>query len=271
MRIVTLLEDTTVRKDCIAVSGLSLYVETEKHKLLFDLGPDETFLANAKTLGVDVASADCAFISHGHDDHGGGIDAFLTHNDHAPVYVQKNAFGDIGAIEDGAYLYAGLDKRLKSHPRVIFVQGAARLDEELFLFSDIEGRFNSRGNSRLVVRSNGTIMQDDFSHEQCLVISENGKNVLLSGCSHRGIANIMKKAGEHCGKIDVCIGGFHLYDPEERRPEPDKIVDAVAADLMTFDTVFYTGHCTGVSPYERMKRSMGDQLFYLSTGNELII
>jgi 7,8-dihydropterin-6-yl-methyl-4-(beta-D-ribofuranosyl)aminobenzene 5'-phosphate synthase len=271
MRIVSLVEDTTVRADCIPAPGLSLYVETEKHKLLFDLGPDETFLANAQTLGVDVAAVDAAFVSHGHDDHGGGMDAFLAHNACAPVYVQRHAFGDIGALEDGVYLFAGLDATLKNHPRAVLCEGARRIDDELFLFSDIEEQFDSRGNRLLATRSEGLLHQDDFRHEQCLVVGGHGKNVLFSGCSHRGIANIMRKAIAHCGRIDVCVGGFHLFDPVGNRPERDELLGALADELSGFGTVFYTCHCTGVPVYERMKARMGERLHYLSTGCELTL
>ena len=72
MKIVTLLENTAGREGLRAAHGLSLYIETPRHKLLFDMGPNEDFLANAGALGVDLTAVDLAVLSHGHYDHGGG-------------------------------------------------------------------------------------------------------------------------------------------------------------------------------------------------------
>lgn len=80
MKIVVLVENTTKQKDLKGKHGLCLYMETERHKVLFDLGPDDTFLHNAKKCGVDIAAVDTVIISHGHVDHGGGLGAFLQMN-----------------------------------------------------------------------------------------------------------------------------------------------------------------------------------------------
>ena len=73
MKIVTLLENTSRRPGLTAARGLSLYAETAERKVLFDMGPDEAFLENARALGVDLAAVDTAVLSHGHSDHGGGL------------------------------------------------------------------------------------------------------------------------------------------------------------------------------------------------------
>ena len=88
MRITALVEN---RSDCglIPVHGLSLYIETERHKLLFDLGPDDTLLKNAEKRGIDLGEVDTVVISHGHYDHGGALAAFLQVNQMAKVYVQR--------------------------------------------------------------------------------------------------------------------------------------------------------------------------------------
>lgn len=73
MKIVTLLENTACRPGLRAARGLSLYVETRRHRILFDMGPDPQFLDNARELGIDLSTVDVAVLSHGHSDHGGGL------------------------------------------------------------------------------------------------------------------------------------------------------------------------------------------------------
>ena len=73
MKITALLENKTNREDMLTEHGLSLYIETEKHKILFDMGQSDLFAKNAAALGIDLSSVDIAVLSHGHYDHGGGV------------------------------------------------------------------------------------------------------------------------------------------------------------------------------------------------------
>ena len=66
MKIVTLMENTACRSDIASAHGLSLYIETAKHKILFDMGPDNAYADNAEKLGVDLKAVDIAILSHGH-------------------------------------------------------------------------------------------------------------------------------------------------------------------------------------------------------------
>ena len=89
MKVVILMENSTCRDTVACAHGLSMYIETDKHKILFDMGPDAQFIDNAKALGVDLTQVDIAFLSHAHNDHCGGLEAFLKLNDRAKVYMQK--------------------------------------------------------------------------------------------------------------------------------------------------------------------------------------
>ena len=113
MKIVTLLENTACDAGLCAAHGLSLYIETPKHKILFDMGPDARFLDNAKKLGVDLSAVDIAVLSHGHYDHGGGLRAFCEINSQADIFIHTDAFGDFYAVEEGKEpRYIGLDPEL---------------------------------------------------------------------------------------------------------------------------------------------------------------
>ena len=80
MRVIALVENTSISKDYKSKHGLCLYIETKKHKLLFDLGSNSLFLGNAVKLDVDISDIDSVIISHGHNDHGGALKYFLEGN-----------------------------------------------------------------------------------------------------------------------------------------------------------------------------------------------
>ena len=252
MKVVTLLENTACRQDVTAQHGLSFYLETGPHKILFDMGQTDAFAANAETMGVDLSQVDFAVLSHGHYDHGGGLEAFLRINPKAPVYVHSCAFG---SYYNGTEKYIGLDPSLREHSRLIFTDGSMQLAPGILLTdgNDLGWHNQSWGLNR---REGTAFLPDDFRHEQYLEITEGEKRILLSGCSHKGILNI---AGHFCP--DVLIGGFHLNKQEDLVALQD-----TARKLLDGNTVYYTGHCTGSRQFAVMKAVMTDRLQAISTG-----
>ncbi|POP32976.1 MBL fold metallo-hydrolase [Lactonifactor longoviformis] len=91
-KIVTLIEDTGRDDGLEKEHGLSFYIEAAGHKVLFDTGASNRFLINAEALGIDISQADTLVISHGHYDHGGGMEAFLEVNQKAGIYIRRDAF-----------------------------------------------------------------------------------------------------------------------------------------------------------------------------------
>ena len=77
VKVVTLLENAACREGLASAHGLSLYLETPHHRILFDMGPDGAFAENAAALGVDLKSVDLAVLSHGHYDHSDGLRRFF--------------------------------------------------------------------------------------------------------------------------------------------------------------------------------------------------
>lgn len=273
MRIVNLIENIKGNPECDFEHGLSLYVETQKHKLLMDTGCSDKFLENAKRLSVQLENVDSVVLSHGHYDHGGGLLDFAKINSHARIYVRENAFLDFYHGKDENKRYIGLDKRISNLAQLYYVSGNMRMDKELFLFTNVTSRILwPSSNLELTVEKDGVLVQDDFSHEQYLVISQNGKNILISGCAHNGILNILEKYHQIFSKNpDVVISGFHMMKKSGYKQEDIDLIEKTAWKLKDYRTKFYTCHCTGEEPYERMKRILGEQIDYVKSGEEVEI
>ena len=262
MKIVTLMENTACRENLAAEHGLSLYIETGSHRILFDAGQTSAFADNAERLGVDLASVDMAILSHGHYDHGGGLERFLEVNQTAPVYLRRDAFGQ---HFNGSEKYIGLAESLRKRDRLIFTDDALELAPGITLRSGNERLrphpFPSFG---LNLREQGQSRPDPFFHEQYLIVEENGKRIVISGCSHKGILNIL-----HWFRPDVLIGGFHFMklDPIQ---DARALTDAAEA-LISHPTTYYTGHCTGQAQFDFLKSLMGDRLQSLNAGTEILL
>ena len=273
VKIVVLLENTKELSKLKCKHGLSLYVETETHKILFDMGPNELFLKNAEALGVDIADIDIAVISHGHVDHCGGLKCFLEKNKKAKIYIRPEAMEKHYVKVLGIPFYAGIDRSLLFSNRFVCVDDTYVIDNELMLFSGVTGQFPlPKSDGNLFVKRNGRMIADDFCHEQNLVITSDDSKILLCGCAHAGIVNIVRYAEELIGSEPTAvIGGMHLYEPTKNRYESDEYVAEVANALAKFKSSYYTCHCTGKKAYEKMKVCLGNRLKYLRTGAELRI
>lgn len=273
MKIQVLMENTAEGALC-REHGLSLFLEVEGRKLLFDTGKSGRFLENADRMGVDVSAADLVVLSHGHYDHGGGLPEFLNRNQTAKVYVQETAFGSYYASRsDGTYEYIGILPELGESSRLVRLSGDFEIEKGLRLFRSMTGeRFTSGSNQVLLIKAGSGYRRDFFEHEQNLLIEKEGKKVLVSGCAHRGIVNILDRAMELAGgPMDVVIGGFHLSNPGEGGTEPTETVNGIADYLRSFPTRYYTCHCTGLPAFQMLKDRMGAQISYASAGNLLEI
>ena len=265
MKITAMVENTS-DSEAKAVHGLSLYVETPKKKILFDVGSDNTLFENGETLGIDLLGIDAVIISHGHRDHGGALEQFLKLNHNASVYIQRKAFEN--HYSKSGFLRAkaniGLASHLRSHPQVILTDGDYVIDDELLLFTTphIE-KFKSTANRTLFT----DFGRDDFTHEQNLMVLGD-VNVLILGCGHAGLVNILERAEEY--KPRVCIGGYHLWNPNTNKTVSDKLLSGIAGEVAKYGLRFYTCHCTGAKAYGYLAERVAE-MSYLKCGETIEI
>lgn len=263
MKIVVLMENTAAAPGFCCEHGLSLYIETMGFKILFDAGQSAGFARNAEKLGIDLSKVDFAVLSHGHYDHGGGLGEFVKINSHAPIYVSRSVFEP---HHNGAGKDIGIDISNFDLTRVRFVDDHLQLGEGIGLHScnDCEPLTPAEAYGQTVT-VDGEQFPDAYRHEQYLLIEENGKRVCFSGCSHKGILNIV-----HWFRPDVLVGGFHFMKIPATGAGKENLLTSAQA-LLNGGTVFYTGHCTGFDQYEVLKTVMTYRLHRISSGITILI
>ncbi|GAA0107772.1 MBL fold metallo-hydrolase [Clostridium tertium] len=269
MVITTLVENTSLLKEFKCKHGLSLHIKTNKHNILFDLGSNGLFIENAIKLNINISDVDILVISHGHKDHGGALKLFLQHNSKAKIYINKDAFNKYYTSVLGALkFYVGLDDRLQFNERIIFTEDIFQIDEDICLFSNVPKKYETSNlNDSLFIKIDGKYYKDDFTHEQSLLIRENDKYILIAGCAHKGIVNIIDKAEEIMdSNLSTVIGGFHLFNPVNKKSESLEFISNIAKNLNNKNTIFYTCHCTGNKAFNILKENLKDKIMYLSTG-----
>lgn len=266
--------------------GLSILLETERHKILLDTGASDVFIQNAELLGVNLSDVDYVFISHGHSDHAGGLRYFLEHNRQAQVIVSPDAmsgmfFSKRGNLHSITTEWPEIDEN-----RLILIDQTCEIEEDIHVIAHIpQNHPMPKGNQNLYVQDvNGDYIHDDFRHELALYVD----GLLFTGCAHSGLENILAACPY---PVNFVVGGFHLLDgqelPEQREPsssierpsrdgsrqsqseeELQELAERLKEQYPT--TRFYTSHCTGDNVFEIMKGVMGKQLqpFCAGTINE---
>lgn len=263
MKIHVLMENTASSEAFVAEHGLSLLVESAGRFILFDFGASPAFADNAPKMGVDLSRVELAVLSHGHYDHGGGLARFLELNTQADIWISPHAF-EPHFNANGRDI--GLDTALLPHPRLKRVPSAMFSPAEgvtIFSASEIPVPYGVDSSGMSVLRERGYV-SDDFRHEQYMLVEEQGKRVLFSGCSHRGILNIADYF-----RPDVLVGGFHFMKwSSDTHAEQLK---AAAEALLQRPTQYLTGHCTGEAAFRCLKSRMQELLSSFSTGQTICL
>lgn len=272
MKIINLIEDTKGNENCLYEHGFSVYIETKKHKLLVDTGATDAFIKNAGVLGVDLTKVDTVIISHGHYDHTGGLLSFSDINPNAKIYIQESAKGAFYNYRNQEEKYIGMDERIFNLSQVTFLESDLKIDDELFLFTDVTGRkLWPKGNEILKKKVGREFIQDDFCHEQYLVVTEGDEKVLVSGCAHNGILNILEKYKEIYHALPTrVISGFHMMKKNDYTKEDTEMIKETACILSDTPTIYYSGHCTGEYPLKLLKNVLKEKIVEIHSGERIL-
>lgn len=261
MKITTLMDNVAYGRGIRAEHGLSVLIETGGSKILFDTGQSDAFLSNATVLGVDLASVDAVVLSHGHYDHTGGLEAFFRINPNAKAYCKPAALKPKFRGERGIGIPTGA-AALQS--RFALVQEAKEIAAGVTIVPDIPIRNEWDGHwAGFSVHGSEGFEPDPFEDELFLMIAVDEGTIIVTGCSHRGVTNIVRAAKDHSPeRIRLVLGGFHVKDD---KPEA---IARMAAELELLEVErMGVGHCTGVDGYAVIKRLRPEATFYNHAGN----
>lgn len=272
MKFTFLSENKTERDNCMAEFGLSIFIETEEMKILFDAGASDLFIKNAASRSVNLEEAEALIISHGHYDHTEGVPAFCRINSQAPVYLHKNAFGASygmtrGVIDENS---CGIlwDEKTKQEilPRIRFTDGPLWLTDQIVISGTIPDMEGMRPTETFWRKNEqGELIQDDMSREQFLAVHCGDQGIyLFSGCSHKGVIPALEYA-KHLfpdEKITGLVAGMHLFGADGQMRQ--KVVERIVSEKL--DMVMPV-HCTGIEAICMLKNALGNRCIVATAGD----
>lgn len=210
---IIVLSDTKARRNFQGEHGLSFYIEGDQKKILFDTGASNIFLKNAEKLGLDLDSIDMVVLSHGHFDHGDGLQfidqkSLICHPGCFVKRYRKHGPGNIGLALSKLEIQRKFNLSLFKEP--------LQLSQNLFFLGEIPriNDFEAKKTKYILEGGEEDFILDD-SGLAC--ITERGL-VVISGCAHSGICNMTEYAKKVTGidKVEAVIGGFHLRKPDDQ-------------------------------------------------------
>jgi 7,8-dihydropterin-6-yl-methyl-4-(beta-D-ribofuranosyl)aminobenzene 5'-phosphate synthase len=265
MKLTVLLDNNTlIDRYFQGEPGVSYFIEVDGKKILFDVGYSDTFIRNAQKLNINLRDVDFVVLSHGHLDHTWGIvpliqlytEGILEQFDVKrpglvahPLALSRKKNRD--TTEIGSLI---TEERLAGYFDLQFSREPKQLTERLLFLGEIErtNNFEARKAMGRIVE-NGRERDDTLLDDSAIVYKSLKGLVIITGCSHSGICNIVEYARKVCGDqrvIDI-IGGFHLLNPN--REQLQGTIEYLKA---INPKIIHACHCTDLNSKIKMSRSL---------------
>ena len=274
LKITTLIENMQdEKKELFYEHGLSLLIDNGKKKILFDTGQTGAFLDNAKEMGFTAETPDLLISSHGHYDHSGGVMRFLKERKSAiDIYVGEGYFNPkYKILPDKSYKFNGNGfgkEDLEKWNLHEVSEDVTDLGDGIYIFKNFEKYTDyEKVNPRFYLKAEDGYVRDYFKDEIALGVKTEMGFVVIVGCSHPGIINMLKTIASRMNcKIVAVAGGTHLVEADEKRI--DLTIDAMKELGVECIAV---SHCTGEDGMKRIKEAFPDHFIRNNTGNEFYI
>jgi len=250
-----------------AEHGLSVWLEVDGRSFLWDVGQSDVAVYNANILGIDLRKVEGIGLSHGHIDHAGGLMPMLYAAGPKKIYTHPVAwaprymmfgnvkhFGGIPLRQDAA---ESLCTSIEMSRAPVEVLPDVWLTGEVPRVTDFEGP-----EPLLFIEKDGELVPDPFDDDQALIIKKPDGVVVLTGCAHSGLVNILKHAADKYGPVKAVVGGTHLGmgAPVSKIEATMEYLDEVLPDRMVIN------HCTGSIVMSRMLDRYGERFIPGMTG-----
>jgi len=252
MKLTVLVDNnTTIDRYFYGEPGVSYFIECDAKKYLFDAGYSDIFLQNAAKMGIDLLAVDAIIFSHGHNDHTWGLCDWVKRYSeamaegyadkktpiiaHPDAFLDKNVDGlDVGSMFSVNQLQKSFSLKLS--------KGPMWLTEKLVFLGEVERTNSFEAQTPIGKTLRDDVWEDDFVLDDSAMAYRSDKGlVIITGCSHAGICNIIEYAKKVCKEERVydVIGGFHLLNPSQHMLE-----NTAEYFKSCRPHAIYAGHCT---------------------------
>lgn len=273
VKVTTLIENSPGEHHALKTEhGISFLIEKDGHNILFDTGQTGTFIENAEQLRVDLRSVEAVVLSHGHYDHSGGIRHLASLSTDFRLFMGEGFFDEKYGFKNNSYEYLGnnFDEQfLKEHGIAYqFIdQPLLEIVSGVYVVTQFPRKYSDEViNPRFKVMKNGSFQPDPFDDEVLLAVDSTEGLIVLLGCSHPGMKNMLDAVADRIKRpIYAVLGGTHLVEASDKSLE-------VSLSYLDNDDLKVIGvsHCTGQTAMDQLASS-NSRYYHNRTGSSLIV
>lgn len=234
--------------------AVSYYIEDGERKILFDLGYSDLFIRNAEKMDIDLKAVDTIVVSHGHNDHIGGLRHYFDGFDGRNVHLYAHPHGFCEKVFEDEYIGSPMtEEETGRRCNLITTVNPVEISGNMYMLGEIPCVNDFEKRIPLGMQKLAGKLEDDYILDDT-AIAYKGKEgcFVVTGCSHSGICNIVEQAIKVTGQENITgiIGGFHLFDVDERaRRTVDYLKKWTGLKL-------YPCHCTSLDVKVELHRAM---------------
>ncbi|MBN1116129.1 MAG: MBL fold metallo-hydrolase [Bacteroidales bacterium] len=232
----TILTENQAGAGFLAEHGLSYLIESGGDRILFDTGSSDVFLKNASKLGFDIQKdIDIVILSHGHWDHGNGLQYLRNKTLITHPGVFMNRFRKHNQTPIGLYLSR---EEIEEYFELLTTQNSYKIANNLIFLGEIPRINDFEAQTTTFIDEDGN--PDFVFDDSAIAVVENNELIVITGCSHSGICNIVDYAMKVTGlkSVKAVIGGFHLkYNNKQTQQTIQYFKNLNVKNL-------YPSHCT---------------------------
>lgn len=273
VRITILMDNAPGVPSLLTEHGLSVWLDFGDKRLLWDTGQSEKLFDNAQRLNVDISSTNAVILSHGHYDHTGGLSKVIQAAPTAKVYLHPKAMEPKYSLKNGVTRSIGMsrDAQLQLLEReveggVIFTDRRTTVFDGVMATGPVPRCTSFENTGGHFYGDLACTVVDDLADDQSLFFESDEGLVVVLGCAHSGVVNILNAVARWTGRrtIYAVIGGMHLLNADENR-----INETIEAFKRYDIQIIAPLHCTGADPTQRLKETLGLRYRSLGVGTHL--
>jgi 7,8-dihydropterin-6-yl-methyl-4-(beta-D-ribofuranosyl)aminobenzene 5'-phosphate synthase len=275
IKISTLSENTALH-GYIGEYGLSLFIEADGKRILFDTGLSFSAYHNAQLMGIDLTKVDCIVLSHGHLDHTGGLSEMLRRiGKEIGVIAHPDVLEPRYTLRDGQTQekFIGMPcskEELENRGAIftlskepVYITSNIMTTGEIPMLTEYE-----KVESNLHIKVGDAFLPDKIADDLSLIVNADFGMVVFTGCGHRGVINIVRHSQKLAGNNNIyaVIGGIHLFRASEER------VQRTIAELGTIGIKkLGVSHCTGFKASAKIAEAFPKEFFSNNAGNRFVL